>query len=505
MAYIKKHAKTSVENEELENTAAVVQPVKPRAIRKKVVKVEAVAAENQDNVEPNVTDKDESNVQQESMENNNFEQKSISRPHDILYISKLSSLTFEELLEFAETYGIKKDTSNNIRRQELMHAILKAQISMEGKIVAEGTLETLQDGFGFLRSKNSYYLVGPDDIYISPAQIRLFGLRTGDIITGEVRPPKDNVGEKFFALLRIESVNGEEPNNLYKRPHFDKLTPIFPNERIDLEFAPNKISTRIINLVSPIGKGQRGLIVAPPKAGKTMMLQEIANAICKNYPDIKLFILLIDERPEEVTDMKRQVPEAEVIASTFDETPDKHCQVSEMVLEKAKRLVENKHDVVIILDSITRLSRAYNLVVPASGKVLTGGVDSNALHKPKRFFGAARNIEEGGSLTIIASALVDTGSKMDDYIYEEFKGTGNMELHLDRRLANRRLFPAIDIDSSSTRREDLLLTPEEMSKMWALRKFMQSQGIDEDEIIETVVDKMNSTKDNAEFLKLLNS
>ena len=272
-----------------------------------------------------------------------------------------------------------------------------------------------------------------------------------------------------------------------------------------MEFAPNKISTRIINLVSPIGKGQRGLIVAPPKAGKTMMLQEIANAICKNYPDIKLFILLIDERPEEVTDMKRQVPEAEVIASTFDETPDKHCQVSEMVLEKAKRLVENKHDVVIILDSITRLSRAYNLVVPASGKVLTGGVDSNALHKPKRFFGAARNIEEGGSLTIIASALVDTGSKMDDYIYEEFKGTGNMELHLDRKLANRRLFPAIDIDSSSTRREDLLLTEEEKNKMWALRKYMQSQGIDEDQLIETVVDKMNSTKDNAEFLKLLNS
>ena len=495
----KKRVKVSNENnEEIETAPVQVKKV----VRKRVIK-QVVADSNEENT-------NNSEIVQEKYEldkeiENNDEVKEVKRPHDVLYITKLSCLTFEELLEFAESYGIKKDANNNIRRQELMHAILKAQIAMEGKIVAEGTLETLQDGFGFLRSQNSNYLVGPDDIYISPAQIRLFGLRTGDIIRGEVRPPKDNAGEKFFALLRIETVNGEEPNNLYKRPHFDKLTPIFPNERIDLEFLPNKISTRIINLVSPIGKGQRGLIVAPPKAGKTMMLQEIANAICKNYPDIKLFILLIDERPEEVTDMKRQVPEAEVVASTFDETPDKHCQVSEMVLEKAKRLVENKHDVVIILDSITRLSRAYNLVVPASGKVLTGGVDSNALHKPKRFFGAARNIEEGGSLTIIASALVDTGSKMDDYIYEEFKGTGNMELHLDRKLANRRLFPAIDIDSSSTRREDLLLTEEEKNKMWALRKYMQSQGIDEDQLIETVIDKMNSTKDNAEFLKLLNS
>ena len=494
----KKRVKVSNENEEIETAPAQVKKV----VRKRVIK-QVIADSNEENTNNSEITQEKEELDKEI--DTNDEVKEVKRPHDVLYITKLSCLTFEELLEFAESYGIKKDANNNIRRQELMHAILKAQIAMEGKIVAEGTLETLQDGFGFLRSQNSNYLVGPDDIYISPAQIRLFGLRTGDIIRGEVRPPKDNAGEKFFALLRIESVNGEEPNNLYKRPHFDKLTPIFPNERIDLEFLPNKISTRIINLVSPIGKGQRGLIVAPPKAGKTMMLQEIANAICKNYPDIKLFILLIDERPEEVTDMKRQVPEAEVVASTFDETPDKHCQVSEMVLEKAKRLVENKHDVVIILDSITRLSRAYNLVVPASGKVLTGGVDSNALHKPKRFFGAARNIEEGGSLTIIASALVDTGSKMDDYIYEEFKGTGNMELHLDRKLANRRLFPAIDIDSSSTRREDLLLTEEEKNKMWALRKYMQSQGIDEDQLIETVIDKMNSTKDNAEFLKLLNS
>ena len=413
-------------------------------------------------------------------------------------------MTFEELLEFANGYGVRRDT--NVRRQELMHLILRAHLNSGGKIEAEGTLEVLPDGFGFLRSKNTNYLSGHDDIYIAPTQIRLFGLRTGDVVGGEVRPPKDNSPEKFFGLLRIERVNGDKPESLYKRPIFDKLTPIFPNERINLEFAPNKISTRIINLVSPIGKGQRGLIVSPPKAGKTMMLQEIANAICRNYPDIKLFILLIDERPEEVTDMKRNVPEAEVIASTFDEPPEKHCQVSEMVLEKAKRLVENKHDVVIILDSITRLSRAYNLTVPASGKILTGGVDSNALHKPKRFFGAARNIEDGGSLTIIASALVDTGSRMDDYIYEEFKGTGNMELHLDRKFANRRLFPAIDIDSSSTRRDDLLLSDEELAKMRLIRNAQSINGnVDEYGIIEKVIDKMSSTKNNFEFLKLLNS
>lgn len=486
MAFSNKPKKVVIADE---NT---IEPVKVKSVKKKVVKVsnantEEIQEENVLALEDNAEETKVKNIQ-------NLE---------VLYISKLSAFTFDELSEFALQYDIKKDTT--FRRQELMQSIVRNHINAGGKVVAEGTLEILQDGFGFLRSKNTNYLVGQDDIYISPSQIRLFGLRTGDLVSGEVRPPKDNVGEKFFALLRIESVNNEKPENLYKRPMFDKLTPIFPNERINLEFVPNKISTRIINLVAPIGKGQRGLIVAPPKAGKTMMLQEIANSICHNYPDIKLFILLIDERPEEVTDMKRNVPNAEVVASTFDETPDKHCQVSEMVLEKAKRLVENKHDVVIILDSITRLSRAYNLVVPASGKVLTGGVDSNALHKPKRFFGAARNIEEGGSLTIIASALVDTGSRMDEYIYEEFKGTGNMELHLDRRLANRRLFPAIDIDSSSTRREDLLLTEEEMTKMWALRKIMQAQSINEDEIIETVVDKMNSTKNNAEFLKLLNS
>lgn len=493
MALIKKK-----DNEE----ALEAEPVKVRSVRRKVVK--AVSVNNADsisNTEENFMENSmENSIRQE--ENDYSDAQNIDR--DIIYINKLSPLTFEELLEFGGNYGIRKDAA--VRRQELMRLILLAHLNAGGKIEAEGTLEVLQDGFGFLRSKNTNYLPWQDDIYVAPTQIRLFGLRTGDIVGGEVRPPKDNGPEKFFGLLRIERVNGDKPESLYKRPLFDKLTPIFPNERINLEFAPNKISTRIINLVSPIGKGQRGLIVSPPKAGKTMMLQEIANAICRNYPDIKLFILLIDERPEEVTDMKRNVPDAEVIASTFDETPEKHCQVSEMVLEKAKRLVENKHDVVIILDSITRLSRAYNLVVPASGKILTGGVDSNALHKPKRFFGAARNIEEGGSLTIIASALVDTGSRMDDYIYEEFKGTGNMELHLDRKLANRRLFPAIDIDSSSTRRDDLLLSEEELAKMRLIRN-AQSQNVNMDEygFIEKIIDKMNSTRDNFEFLKLLNS
>ncbi|TXJ21479.1 transcription termination factor Rho [Brachyspira aalborgi] len=485
----------NIEANAADNTEA--KPVKVRSVRKKVVKAISVNTENISNNEENAISQEDNNIEYEEVQ-------SIKRPQDIIYINKLSGLTFEELLEFANGYGVRRDT--NVRRQELMHLILRAHLNSGGKIEAEGTLEVLPDGFGFLRSKNTNYLSGHDDIYIAPTQIRLFGLRTGDVVGGEVRPPKDNSPEKFFGLLRIERVNGDKPENLYKRPIFDKLTPIFPNERINLEFAPNKISTRIINLVSPIGKGQRGLIVSPPKAGKTMMLQEIANAICRNYPDIKLFILLIDERPEEVTDMKRNVPEAEVIASTFDEPPEKHCQVSEMVLEKAKRLVENKHDVVIILDSITRLSRAYNLTVPASGKILTGGVDSNALHKPKRFFGAARNIEDGGSLTIIASALVDTGSRMDDYIYEEFKGTGNMELHLDRKFANRRLFPAIDIDSSSTRRDDLLLSDEELAKMRLIRNAQSINGnVDEYGIIEKVIDKMSSTKNNFEFLKLLNS
>ncbi len=426
-----------------------------------------------------------------------------------LYVEKLSELSLDELIDLGKKYGVA-NVGSIIRRQELMHSILRSQISNGGITIARGTLDILADGYGFLRSNKSNYLPGPDDIYISPTQIRLFGLRTGDLVSGKVRPPKEN--ERFFALLEISSINDEKVDKSsssedsykpFKRRAFERLTPIFPNERINLEYSPSKIATRIINLVSPIGKGQRGLIVAPPKAGKTMILQEVANSICANYPDIKLFILLIDERPEEVTDMTRHVEKAEVIASTFDETPDKHTQVSEIVLEKAKRLVEQGHDVVIMLDSITKLARAYNLVVPSSGKVLTGGVDSNALHKPKRFFGAARNIEGGGSLTIIATALVDTGSRMDEYIYEEFKGTGNMELHLERKLANRRLFPAININNSSTRREELLLTEDEVNKMWAFRKFIQN-NMDEVQSMELVVEKMTSTKDNSSFLKLMN-
>lgn len=426
-----------------------------------------------------------------------------------LYVEKLSELSLDELIGLGKKYGVAGDGSI-IKRQELMHSILRSQIANGGTTIAKGTLDILADGYGFLRSQKSNYLPGSDDIYISPAQIRLFGLRTGDLVSGKVRPPKEN--ERFFALLEISYVNNEKVDKsntsdgsykAFKRRAFERLTPIFPNERIDLEYDPSKIATRIINLVSPIGKGQRGLIVAPPKAGKTMILQEVANSICANYPDIKLFILLIDERPEEVTDMTRHVEKAEVVASTFDETPDKHTQVAEIVMEKAKRLVEQGHDVVIMLDSITKLARAYNLVVPSSGKVLTGGVDSNALHKPKRFFGAARNIEEGGSLTIIATALVDTGSRMDEYIYEEFKGTGNMELHLERKLANRRIFPAININNSSTRREELLLTEDEVNKMWAFRKYIQN-NMDEVQSMELVVEKMTSTKDNLSFLKMMN-
>ncbi|MBI4977421.1 MAG: transcription termination factor Rho [Spirochaetes bacterium] len=416
----------------------------------------------------------------------------------ILYISKLSALPIDKLIDMGRRYGLSIE--GNIKRQDLMHSLLRMQITNGGTIYADGTLEVLPDGYGFLRSVLFNYLPGPDDIYISPSQIRLFGLRTGDVVNGQVRPPKDN--ERFFALLRVDTVNGKRTDEIYNRRQFDSLTPTFPNERLNVEFSPSKISTRIINLVSPIGKGQRGLIVSPPKAGKTMILQEITNAIEHNHPEVVVFVLLVDERPEEVTDMRRSV-KAEVISSTFDEQAEHHVQVAEMVIEKAKRLVEHGKDVVIMLDSITRLARAYNQVVPASGKILSGGVDSNALHKPKKFFGAARNIEQGGSLTILATALVDTGSRMDELIYEEFKGTGNMELHLMRKLANRRIFPAIDINASSTRREELLLNEEELQKMWALRKYLQN--MEESEVMELIIDKMQSTKDNIAFLRLLNS
>ncbi|MFW5770183.1 MAG: transcription termination factor Rho, partial [Spirochaetota bacterium] len=374
------------------------------------------------------------------------------------------------------------------------------QTERNGLIFSSGVLEILNDGYGFLRSPNYNYLPGPDDIYVSPSQIRLFGLRTGDTVTGQIRPPKDN--ERFFALLRVEAVNFENPENLQNRVLFDNLTPLYPEARLNLETITEDVDMRIVNIITPIGLGQRALIVAPPRTGKTIVLQKVANAITTNNPDIYLIVLLIDERPEEVTDMERSV-RGEVVSSTFDEPATRHVQVVEMVLEKAKRLVEHKKDVVILLDSITRLARAYNQVVPTSGKILSGGVDSNALHKPKRFFGAARNIEEGGSLTILATALIDTGSRMDEVIFEEFKGTGNCEIHLDRKLADRRIFPAIDVNKSGTRKEELLLDKEELNKLWVLRKVIASMS--STEAMELLIDKMKATKNNRAFFKAMNT
>ncbi|MFP4377836.1 MAG: transcription termination factor Rho, partial [Spirochaetales bacterium] len=379
-------------------------------------------------------------------------------------------------------------------------AILKAHTERNGSIYAYGSLEILPDGYGFLRSPQNSYLSGPDDIYISPSQIRLFNLKTGDTVYGQIRPPKE--GERFFAMLRVESVNHDSPSVAQTRIPFDNLTPLYPDERLNMEMRSGDPATRMINLFCPIGKGQRGLIVSPPRTGKTILLQKIANAITENQPEVYLIVLLIDERPEEVTDMERNV-DAEVISSTFDEQATRHVQVAEMVLEKARRLVEHRKDVVILLDSITRLARAYNQTVPTSGKILSGGVDSNALHKPKRFFGAARNIEDGGSLTIVATALIETGSRMDEVIFEEFKGTGNMEINLDRKLSDRRLFPAINIKKSGTRREDLLLSEEELQKMWILRKVINP--MDDVEIIELLIERMRKTKTNDAFMRSMNT
>ncbi|MBI1819757.1 MAG: transcription termination factor Rho, partial [Nitrospirae bacterium] len=389
--------------------------------------------------------------------------------------------------------------ASNLRKQELIFAILQAQSEKNGVIFGEGVLETLPDGFGFLRSPDYNYLPGPDDIYVSPSQIRRFNLRTGDTVSGNVRPPKE--GERYFALLKVETINFEDPDVSRDKILFDNLTPIYPMERLKLESSQDDYSTRIIDLITPIGMGQRGLIVAPPRTGKTMLLQAIAKSITKNHPDVTLIVLLIDERPEEVTDMQRQV-KGEVVSSTFDEPAQRHVQVAEMVLEKAKRLVEHKRNVVILLDSITRLARAFNTVVPPSGKVLSGGLDANALQKPKRFFGAARNIEDGGSLTIIATALIDTGSRMDDVIFEEFKGTGNMELHLERKLADKRIFPAIDINLSGTRKEELLVDKEDLNKMWILRKVLSPLGSVES--MEFLFDKIRGTKTNKDFLESMN-
>jgi transcription termination factor Rho len=422
----------------------------------------------------------------------------MSKPR--LCINELIRLNMMDLREVASCYGIAHEDLVNIKKQEMVFIILKHHTECGGVIYAYGSLEILPDGYGFLRSPQNSYLPGPDDIYVSPSQIRLFALKTGDTVYGQIRSPKE--GERFFAMLHVETVNYDIPTVAQNRIPFDNLTPLYPNKKIDLEFVSEDFSTRIINLFCPIGKGQRALIVAPPRTGKTIMMQKIANAITKNHPEVYLIVLLIDERPEEVTDMERTV-RAEVISSTFDEQASRHVQVTEMVLEKAKRLVEHRKDVVILLDSITRLARAYNQTIPASGKILSGGVDSNALHKPKRFFGAARNIEEGGSLTIISTALIETGSRMDEVIFEEFKGTGNLEINLDRRISDRRLFPAINIKKSGTRKEDLLLTEDELQKMWILRKVINP--MEDVEVIELLIDRMRKTKSNEMFLKSMNT
>jgi len=414
-----------------------------------------------------------------------------------LDIGSLKEIKIIELNKLAKELNI--NGVSGLRKQDLIFKILQAQAEKEGLMLGEGILEILSEGFGFLRSPNYNYLPCPDDIYVSPSQIRKFELRTGDTVSGEIRPPKE--GEKYFALLKVQAVNFENPEEAKEKVLFDNLTPIYPHDEFNLEIRPDEISMRVIDLLTPIGKGQRGLIVAQPYSGKTVLLQKIANSITTNHPDVILIVLLIDERPEEVTDMQRHV-KGEVISSTFDEPPERHVQVAEIVLEKARRLVEHKKDVVILLDSITRLARAYNSVIPHSGKVLSGGIDSNALQKPKRFFGAARAVEEGGSLTIIATALVDTGSRMDEVIFEEFKGTGNMELQLDRNLFQRRIYPAIDIKRSNTRHEELLLKQERLQKVWILRKVLNE--LNNVEAMELLIEKLAKTKDNDEFLNSMN-
>ncbi|MFZ3122081.1 MAG: transcription termination factor Rho [Thermodesulfovibrionales bacterium] len=413
-------------------------------------------------------------------------------------ISELKEKTIDELTTVAKTLNV--EGASGMRKQDIIFAILQAQAEKTGNVFGEGVLEILPDGFGFLRSPDYSYLPGPDDIYVSPSQIRRFILRTGDLVSGQIRPPKES--ERYFALLKVEAVNHESPEDSINRTLFDNLIPYYPTERIKLEYDTSDYSTRVMDLIAPVGKGQRGMIVAAPRTGKTMLLQSIAKATKTNHREIHLIILLIDERPEEVTDWKRQVPTAEIISSTFDEPPQRHCQVAEMVIERAKRLVESKRDVVILLDSVTRLARAYNAIMPTSGKVLSGGLDSNALQRPKRFFGAARNIENGGSLTIIATALVDTGSRMDDVIFEEFKGTGNMELHLDRKLVDKRIFPTIDINASGTRKEELLVDKDVLNKMWILRKVLNPLSTVES--MEFLLGKLTGTKANKDFLDMMN-
>jgi len=423
-----------------------------------------------------------------------------TQPDNRLHINDLSQMSMPDLRGLASKMGVNHEALVSMKKQEIIFQILKGHTERGGVIYAFGALEILPDGYGFLRSPNYSYLPGPDDIYISPSQIRLFNLKTGDTVAGQIRSPKE--GERFFAMLRVETVNFDPPLVAQTRVPFDNLTPLYPDKMLNLETSTEEISTRLINLFDPIGKGQRGLIVSPPRTGKTILLQKIANAITTNHPEVFVIVLLIDERPEEVTDMQRNV-KGEVVSSTFDEQSTRHVQVAEMVIEKAKRLVEHKRDVVILLDSITRLARAYNQTVPTSGKILSGGVDSNALHKPKRFFGAARNIEEGGSLTIMATALIETGSRMDEVIFEEFKGTGNMEVILDRKLSDRRLFPAINIKKSGTRKEELLLTEEQLQKMWVLRRVINP--MEDQEVLELLIDRMRKSKNNEAFLKSMNT
>lgn len=478
------------ESEKHEDKSEIIKRKKMRVIKKQTT----AAGSGRGNVHTgHHAAQDTENTSSQSLSEEND-----SKPR--ILINDLTKKSIPELREIAIQYGSTTEDLAPMRKQDLIFVILKAHTYKGGIIFASGALEILSDGFGFLRSPQNSYLPGPDDIYLSPSQIRLFNLKTGDTVYGQIRSPKE--GEKYFALLRIESVNFEDPSIAQSRVPFENLTPLYPNQKLRLETVSTELSTRIVDLFCPIGKGQRLLIVAPPKAGKTILMQKIANAITKNHPEVYIIVLLIDERPEEVTEMERSI-NAEVISSTFDEQATRHVQVAEMVLEKAKRLVEHKRDVVIFLDSITRLARAYNQTVPTSGKVLSGGVDSNALHKPKRFFGAARNVEEGGSLTIISTALIETGSRMDEVIFEEFKGTGNSEIDLDRKLAERRIFPAINIKKSGTRKEELLLTENEIQKLWILRKVLNP--MEDADLLEFIKDKMEKTKNNDAFLAAMNT
>ncbi|MBQ5781363.1 MAG: transcription termination factor Rho [Spirochaetaceae bacterium] len=471
-----------------------VAPERPKRVVRKVRKAPEKTEEPEIPVEPQqpVTERADS-----------FEENINGDSQPRMVMNDLILRSMQELRDLAAQYGVSREDLAPMKKQDVILCILKRHVEHGGSIFGSGALEITETGYGFLRSPQNNYLPGPNDIYISPAQIRLFNLKTGDTVFGQIRTPKENSNtEKYFAILRVETVNFDDPRVAQTRIPFENLTALYPDEKINLETENPEIANRVMNLFCPIGKGQRSLIVAPPKAGKTILMQKVANAIIANHPEVYLIVLLIDERPEEVTDMERSI-NAEVISSTFDEQATRHVQVAEMVLEKAKRLVEHKRDVVIFLDSITRLARAYNQTVPTSGKVLSGGVDSNALHKPKRFFGAARNIEEGGSLTIISTALIETGSRMDEVIFEEFKGTGNMEINLSRKLADRRIFPAFDVKKSGTRKEEMLLTEEELAKVWLLRKVISP--MDEAEVMELLIDKMKKTKNNEAFLRSMNT